>query len=70
MKCVCGYSTEDYLNETHKTPVLRKGGDKDFIKMDMKTLSEHFFNAHVPIFACPKCGTLKTDVEEETYVRG
>jgi len=64
MKCVCGYEHETGLDENNNWQDFLKG-DERFINITGSTFmrrGEYHQDAHIYLHACPKCGTIKTEI--------
>jgi hypothetical protein len=55
MKCVCGYKGEDFGNCKLRAISTWEDDDGKVIEND---------NGVLEVFICPKCGTLKIEVEK------
>lgn len=69
MKChACGYEkTEKWDKDSHR--FVNDIGDVPFIAIDgnftiTKRGNWHDYTDHVNLYACPKCGTIKTPIDE------
>lgn len=62
MKCICGYECKMNETNTHwtSTPFIRLLGSDTYFQVPAKPQS--FQRRNVELYACPKCGTIKTEI--------
>lgn len=64
MKCVCGYEYSEGLDDNANWGVL--AGDKKFLVIKgaflLQPTASWEDEYNVPLFACPKCGTVKINI--------
>ena len=68
LTCACGYKAGrgDVFDEEEGTVDIIEEGDEPFVKSKMKMYlgSKYGFPEFRIVYICPKCGTLKINIEE------